>query len=223
MKSFASRMTARILASRINRVNSLIIPCWVLVALSFTSFLKAEELTPEKHFDFLATYCLDCPASVTSKGSVTVVDRACLTTTILDAEVWQKVLTTMNSGEMPPEDKKQPEESEKADFLDALASTMVDARRSLSDTGGEITMRRLNRREYQNSMASLLGFEIDVSTLPADGGGSTFDTEGSSQFISSDQIEQYLKLGRSAVGEWLERRAAAGQPAKVFRLSLIHI
>ncbi len=182
---------------------------------------QAEELIPElpeKHFDFLATYCLDCHDSLTEKGSVNLEDLAFVISDIQEAELWQKVLNSMNSGEMPPEDKKQPDEDEKADFLDALAQTMVDARRSLADTGGEITMRRLNRREYQNSMASLLGFEIDVSTLPADGGGSTFDTEGSSQFISSDQIEQYLKLGRSAVGEWLERRAAAGQPAKVFRV-----
>ena len=221
MKSFVSRPTARILASRINQVTPPIALCWFLATLSFTSILKAGELVPElpeKHFDFLATYCLDCHDSLTEKGSVNLEDLAFQITTIQQAELWQKVLNTMNSGEMPPEDKKQPEESEKADFLDALASTMVDARRSLSDTGGEITMRRLNRREYQNSMASLLGFQIDVSTLPADGGGSTFDTEGSSQFISSDQIEQYLKLGRSAVGEWLERRAAKGQPAKVFRV-----
>ena len=221
MKSFVSRTTARILASRINQVTPPIALCWFLATLSFTSIVKAEELVPElpeKHFDFLATYCLDCHDSLTEKGSINLEDLAFQITTIQEAELWQKVLNTMNSGEMPPEDKKQPEESEKADFLDALASTMVDARRSLSDTGGEITMRRLNRREYQNSMASLLGFEIDVSTLPADGGGSTFDTEGSSQFISSDQIEQYLKLGRSAVGEWLERRAAEGQPAKVFRV-----
>ena len=58
----------------------------------------------------------------------------------------------MNSGEMPPEDKKQPEEVKKP-TSSTLASTMVDARPPL-DTGGEITMRRLNRREYQNSMAS---------------------------------------------------------------------
>lgn len=203
-----------------NRVRSMTIPCWV-IGLTGLSHLSATETTPElpeKHFDFLVTYCLDCHDSLTEKGSVNLEDLAFQINTIQEAELWQKVLNTMNSGEMPPEDKKQPDESEKADFLDALAGTMVDARRSLSDTGGEITMRRLNRREYKNSMASLLGFEIDVSTLPADGGGSTFDTEGSSQFISSDQIEQYLKLGRSAVGEWLERRAAASQPAKVFRV-----
>ena len=79
-------------------------------------------------------------------------------------------------------------------------------------------MRRLNRREYQNSIEYLTGVRVDASTLPADGGGGTFDTEGASQFISSDQIEQYLKLGRSAIGELFERRAAAGQETKVFRV-----
>ena len=56
----------------------------------------------------------------------------------------------MNSGEMPPEERPQPKDSEKIDFLDALAQTMITARRKFSDTGGKITMRRLNRREYRN-------------------------------------------------------------------------
>ena len=173
---------------------------------------------PDEHFDFLSAYCLDCHDSLTEKGSVNLEDLSFQITNIQEAELWQKVLNTMNSGEMPPEDKKQPDEDEKADFLDALAQTMVDARRSLSDTGGEITMRRLNRREYQNSIASLLGFEPDVSSLPVDGGAGTFDTVGASQFISSDQIEQYLKLGRSAIGEWIQRQATIGLESKTFRV-----
>ena len=40
----------------------------------------------------------------------------------------------------------------------------------------------------------------------------------SSQFISSDQIEQYLKLGRSALDEAFERQATRQQPAKTFRV-----
>ena len=97
-------------------------------------------------------------------------------------------------------------------------NTMVLARKSLSDTGGEITMRRLNRREYQNTIEHLLGIRVDVSSLPTDGGGNTFDTEGASQFISSDQIEQYLKIGRSAIDELFARQAAAGRQTKVFRV-----
>ncbi|MDA8633437.1 DUF1587 domain-containing protein, partial [Verrucomicrobiales bacterium] len=188
--------------------------------LCICAFVRAETAPtlPEKHFEFLSNYCLDCHDALTEKGSVNLEDLSFQVTNIQEAELWQKVLNTMNSGEMPPEEKKQPEQSEKADFLDALAQTMVDARRSLADTGGEITMRRLNRREYQNSMASLLGFKPDVSSLPADGGAGTFDTVGASQFISSDQIEHYLKLGRSAINEWLQRQATTGLEPRTFRV-----
>ena len=183
--------------------------------------VRAEEREvrfAEKHFDFIENYCLDCHDSASEKGKVNLEEIPFKITNIREAELWQKVLNTLNSGEMPPEKKKQPEQREKADFLDALAKTMVEARRSLSDSGGEITMRRLNRREYQNSIEALLGVQVDVNSLPSDGGGSSFDTEGSSQFISSDQIEQYLKLGRGAIDEWFDRRAAMGQEVKVFRV-----
>ena len=199
------------------RVYTFLIPALTLCLGAFVSAETIPEL-PEKHFEFLSNYCLDCHDALTEKGSVNLEDLSFQVTNIEQAELWQKVLNSMNSGEMPPEDKKQPEQGEKADFLDALAQTMVDARRSLSDIGGEITMRRLNRREYQNSMASLLGFKPDVSSLPADGGAGTFDTVGSSQFISSDQIEQYLKLGRGAINEWLQRQATTGLEPKTFRV-----
>lgn len=207
--------------SRINRVSSLTIPSWIVCLIGFAHTVKAEEPTPElpeKHFAFFDKYCLECHDSLTEKGKVNLEEIPFQVTNIEEAELWQKVLNSMNSGEMPPEDEPQPENQEKADFLDALAQTMVDARRSLSDSGGEITMRRLNRREYQNSIDYLTGVQVDANALPADGGSGTFDTEGASQFISSDQIEQYLKLGRSAIDELFERQAAMGQETKIFRV-----
>ncbi len=193
----------------------------LIVSLTFAPLLSAEEPTPElpeKHFPFLDKHCLECHDTLTEKGKVNLEEIPFQVTNIEEAEIWQKVLNSMNSGEMPPEDEPQPGNQEKADFLDALAQTMVDARRSLSDSGGEITMRRLNRREYQNSIDYLTGVQVDANALPADGGAGTFDTVGSSQFISSDQIEQYLKLGRSAIDELFERQAAMGQETKVFRV-----
>ena len=79
-------------------------------------------------------------------------------------------------------------------------------------------MRRLNRREYRNTIEQLTGVKVDVASLPSDGGSGTFDTVGASQFISSDQIEQYLKLGRSAIDELFERKAALAPETKVFRV-----
>jgi len=192
-----------------------------LLALGLGSFVHAAPQkvpVPQESRPFLASYCFECHDSETREGGVDLETLALEITTVEQAEKWQKILNVLNSGEMPPQDSEQPGNVEKANFLDQLAQTMVEARKALSDSGGKITMRRLNRREYQNTIKHLLGLEIDVASLPADGGSGSFDTVGASQFISSDQIEQYLNLGQVAIGEWLERQATAGQTAKTFRV-----
>jgi hypothetical protein len=58
---------------------------------------------------------------------------------------------------MPPDESKQPEKGAKTEFLDSVANTLVAARKTLSDQHGNITMRRLNQREYKNTIRELLG------------------------------------------------------------------
>ncbi len=173
---------------------------------AFAQAVEPAVQLPQKHRALLEDYCFDCHDTEMQEGKVELETLPLHITTIEQAELWQKVLNAMNAGEMPPEKKRQPDSAAKADFLDALAQTMVAVRRSFSDTDGKITMRRLNRREYRNSIKHLTGVNIDVSNLPGDGGTGSFDTVGASQFISSDQFEEYLKLGRIAVDEVFERR-----------------
>jgi len=203
-------------------IHSIILAGIALFLFPLSSVNAAENAPkarlPEKHRAFLKTHCFDCHDSETREGKVDLEELSLSITTIEQAEVWQKVLGALNAGEMPPKDSEQPGNTEKAEFLDDLAQTMVTARRVLSDSGGKITMRRLNRREYQNTIEHLLGVKVDVSSLPADGGAGNFDTVGSAQFISSDQIEQYLKIGRSAIDEAFERQATRKQPSQVFRV-----
>jgi len=186
--------------------------------IATTSAAKPKALFPEKHFAFLEKYCLDCHDADTTKGEINLEDLSFHIQTIENAETWQKVLSTLNSGEMPPEKKKQPEGAEKADFLDDLATTMVTARKALADSGGKITMRRLNKREYQNTIEHLLGVRLDTDLLPDDGSSGDFDTVGASLFLSSDKFQQYLKIGRHAVDEFYERRAARKAKPFVYRV-----
>lgn len=158
-----------------------------------------KAIMPEVHFDFLNEYCLDCHDSVTEKGSVDLEALSFHIDDIQSAELWQKVLNVLNSGEMPPEDETQPAAGPKTQFLDDLSHQLVTARKILSDSGGLITMRRLNRREYENTIEELLGVAIDANELPKDASTGSFDTVGSALFFSSDQFEQYLKIGRRAL------------------------
>ena len=187
-----------------------------LVGFSWAVDSKVEM--PIKHYALLENYCIDCHNSETQKGKVDLESLSFKVTTIQQAELWQKVLNAMNAGEMPPENKRQPQNQEKTDFLDDLAQTMVLARKKLSDSGGEQIMRRLNRREYRNTIESLTGVSLNVESLPSDGGTGTFDTVGASQYISPDQFEQYLKLGRSAIDEAFERQKISSSPTITLRV-----
>lgn len=171
----------------------------LLLPLCLNAAETPRAVLPDKHTAFLDKYCLDCHDTATEKGGIDLESLAFDLGTIESAETWQKVLNTLNSGEMPPDKKPQPTFEEKAALLDDLSAQLVTARKLLSDSGGEITMRRLNRREYENTIHDLLGVEVNAKDLPADTSSDGFDTFGSALFFSSDQFEQYLALARKAL------------------------
>ncbi len=153
------------------------------------------------HREFLAAHCMKCHDAKESNGGVRLDDLPLEIADVKAAERWAKVLAVLNSGEMPPKDEPRPADDAKRTFLEVLSKQMVVARKALADTGGTITMRRLNRREYVNTIRDLLDVEVNPTDLPADEDGSTFDTIGSGLFFSSDQFEHYLRLGRAALDE----------------------
>ncbi len=118
-----------------------------------------------------------------------------------EAQRWQDVLDALNGGAMPPKDAKQPESEELARTLDVLTVALQEARRRLTDHGGEIKMRRLNRREYSATIRDLFGFDVALEDIPEDGEIASFDTVGAEQFFSSAHFEKYLELGKQIAME----------------------
>jgi len=176
---------------------------WVAVSGQTTAAAKPEDrpmpTISAGRRAFFEQHCLDCHGPETD-SNVRLDTIPFRIVSVADADRWQAVLDVLNSGEMPPRDEPQPTAGEKLELLDELATTMVAARRALADEGRRAVMRRLSRREYANTIESLLGVRVEVGDLPADNTGS-FDTVGSSLFISAEQIEKYLEIGRRALDE----------------------
>ncbi len=194
---------------------------FTLVLIADTSSAKKKNKSvefPEKHYKFIDRYCLSCHDSDTEKGKVNLEEISYTIKTNQQAESWQKVLDVLNSGEMPPEKKKQPKDQEKVVFLDELSKTMVKARNLLSDSGGKITMRRLNRREYSNTIQDLLGVDIDVSLLPDDKTTHGFDTYGSGLFMSADQLGYYQTIAKNALEEAMVKASYKTNQKKTVRI-----
>jgi hypothetical protein len=190
------------------------------IALTLSPLLNAAErphaVMEEEHRALLEMHCHKCHGEERQKGKVRIDDLPFTINDIQTAERWQKILNALNSGEMPPEDEQQLPDDAKTDFLDDLANTMVAARKHLADQKGAITMRRLNRREYKNTLRELLGVEINVNDLPSDSGSGNYDTVGSNLFMSANQFEQYLALGKEALEEAFAWELAAAEE-KIWR------
>lgn len=170
------------------------------LAQSASDAEKPRAVMPQKHAAVFRKYCLDCHDFETQEGQIDLETIPFeIGKDIPTAERWAKILNAINSGEMPPKDAEPISDDDKTDFLKDLSIQMVVARKILSDTGGVITMRRLNRREYANTIEALLGVRPDVSNLPDDQATSGFDTTGTSLFFSSDQLEQYLATARASL------------------------
>lgn len=194
-------------------------PVWVLSLSAFLpaswSAEKPHAAMFERHRAFLEQNCQACHGPEKQKGRFRVDELPLIIADPATAERWQHVLDAVNAGEMPPEDEPQPAPALKADFLDDLAHAMVEARNRLADQQGFVALRRLNRREYRNTLQDLLGVEVDVSALPSDLGGPAFDTVGASLYFNANQFEQYQAIGSEALEGAFTAHAHASLVKKV--------
>lgn len=186
--------------------------CAVTIAAGATAQNKSSadegvSVMPKQTKQLFNQYCYDCHDANTSEGGVDLESLPLdISQDLPTAELWSKVLGEINSGEMPPRDSDQLSDLTKAKFLRMLSEKMVTARARLSDSGGAITMRRLNRREYAKTMFDLLGVEPDVRDLPSDEESGDFDTVGANLFLSSSQIETYRRIAKETLIKAIERR-----------------
>lgn len=175
----------------------------LMATFAVTPLMAADQysaIMSGRQAEIISKYCLDCHDSETMKGQVDLEDLSYdLGSDIQVAERWQEVLNVLNAGEMPPKKKAQLSVEEKTTLLAELSEKMVVARKIHGDSGGMITMRRLNQREYANTIESLLGVRPNVDGLPNDRAGSGFDTAGASLYFSSDQLEQYIEIAEDAL------------------------
>ena len=160
--------------------------------------VNAKVSIPDSIEPFFETYCFDCHDSDTAKADLDLEGLTRSIVDVADAQNWQDILDQLNSGEMPPKKKAQPGKEELAKVVGDLTESLQSAQAMLKDSGGQIALRRINRREYQSTIKELLGIRILAERLPDDASG-RFDTIGQNQTLSSVDLENYFEQGQEVV------------------------
>ena len=163
----------------------------------------------------LSQHCYDCHADGVNKGKVSFDEFKSPQEMLGKRDLWLAVLKNVRAGIMPPEKKPRPS----ADELRALENWIKGDVFNIDPANpdpGRVTIRRLNREEYRNTIRDLMGFDFKVQDeLPPDDTGYGFDNIGDVLTISPLLLEKYMQAAETIVAAAVPRVAGVGSGGPV--------
>jgi hypothetical protein len=182
------------------------------MAICGLSRASATESSAVTHFQqhirpVLSQYCFDCHADGANKGGIAF-DELKSDDAILNHELWLKVLKNVRAGIMPPQKKPHPgvEDKKKLEEWIKYEAFGIDPKNL---DPGRVTVRRLNRTEYRNTIRDLMGVDYDTDQeFPPDDTGYGFDDIADVLTISPILLEKYVDAAKTIVANAVPKTGA---------------
>jgi hypothetical protein len=181
-------------------------------ALSPRSEARFEEV-----LSVLKSRCFGCHGPKKQKGKLDFSLYPDLTSALLADDIWKKMRTKVEEGEMPPKKAEQLTAEQKEKLLDWYKATFEALTEPVP---GPSLPRRLTRREYQNSLEDLLAIElqqeiardgfrymrpppsiVEKLLLPDPPGASGFNNDASVLGLNEAALIKYLQIAQYALGQ----------------------
>ncbi len=152
--------------------------------------------------------CVACHNAGLKSGNLSLAGFMKIDSVGAKREEWERIVHKVRTGEMPPNGIPRPPEEEVAAFINVIdkETDRIDSNTPVDP--GRVTARRLNRREYSNTIRDLLGVSFDATgDFPSDDLGYGFDNIGDVLTISPVLMEKYM-----SAAEAISRRAIGADP-----------
>jgi mono/diheme cytochrome c family protein len=178
----------------------------VLVLLAGWGHAAADAVPGSEEFrahirPILETYCFDCHGDGAHKGNVAFDELKSDQAILGNPELWWKALKNLRAGMMPPAKKPRPSPEQEQAIAQWIKSAVfhVDP---INPDPGRVTVRRLNRVEYRNTIRDLMGIDYDTQAeFPPDDTGFGFDTIGDVLTLSPMLLEKYVNAAEKIVAQ----------------------
>jgi mono/diheme cytochrome c family protein len=149
----------------------------------------------------LEDHCYSCHGDGEDKGKVTFDTFGSTTELMNQPELWVHVLKNIRGGLMPPEKKDRIPSEDFAKLEQWIKSGPLKLDPANPDPG-RVTLRRLNRVEYRNTIRDLMGIDFRTDEeFPADDTGYGFDTIGDVLTTSPLLLEKYMQAAEAIVAK----------------------
>lgn len=147
----------------------------------------ATEIRP-----VVARFCAPCHAGKSAAGGLDLDRFRTEQSVVQNPAVWIKVVANVRGGHMPPKGSPRPTKAQADRLVAWVESTLASAGCDLREPG-RVTIRRLNRTEYDHTIRDLLALDVKASKdFPSDDIGYGFDNNGDVLSLSPLLIEKYL-------------------------------
>ncbi len=181
--------------------------CGIVLAVLFGGGVSAAEDSPdhaaaahrfkESVQPVLETYCYGCHGYGASEGNRTLDEFESDEALVGNVALWSAVLKNVRAGIMPPAGEERPSEDERERLFAWIKHDAFGIDPANPDPG-RVTIRRLNRVEYRNTIRDLLGVDYNTAeNFPADDTGYGFDNIGDALSISPLLMEKYIKAAET--------------------------
>ncbi len=176
---------------------------------------KANEPIEKIVVPFLNKHCVQCHGPKKKNADLVLHVYTDAKSILKDRKRWHEVLRMVHMGEMPPEKQPRPDLKDSDAFLKAVNDLFALADSSGARDPGRVTMRRLNRTEYNNTIRDLVGVDFKpADDFPADDVGHGFDNIGDVLSISPVLMERYLAAAETITQQAILVGAAPKPPTR---------
>lgn len=167
----------------------LLVACvWSVVLLGLPASARSQEL-PKSLNTFFGRYCNDCHADGAAEGGLALDQLSRDLTDEATFARWERIYDRVREREMPPVAAEQPTEKHRKIFADLVRPPLKSAHAAAKG----VVLRRLNRREYENTVNDLFGVRANLAgMLPEDSRSHEFDNVGAALGLSSVHLQSYL-------------------------------
>ena len=159
----------------------------------------AADRFRESILPILENRCYDCHGDGENKGSLALDQFASDEDLIGNYELWWSVAKNIRARIMPPKRKPQLTAEERT-AIDHWIQSDVFGIDPANPDPGRVTIRRLNRVEYRNTIRDLMGIDFDTELeFPPDDTGYGFDNIGDVLSVSPLLLEKYVQAAEKIV------------------------
>ncbi len=162
---------------------------------------------------FVKKHCVECHGEKDPEGGIALHNFDSEKSVQKARKVWEKVLPMLQIEAMPPveEGRERPTHDDYLAVASWLEDKLFNIDCKLERDPGRVTVRRLNRAEYNNTVRDLFGVDFEpANDFPSDDVGYGFDNIGDVLSVSPVLMEKYL----DAAEKISEKVISTTDPAK---------